>query len=384
MIKELTEQRAELQTEMENLLNGAKEEKRAMSEDELKKFDELESSIKNIDATIKAEERSLALEPKQEVNPVSMVDERAAKEERAIQEERAFEAFLRGEERADFTKTANGAVIPETIANKIIDKVVEICPVYQDAERYNTKGTLQIPYYDASTEDVTVGFVTTEGTAVAAKAGEFKSIELKGFLASAISDISKTLINNSDFDIVGFVIKKIAEKFAQFIEKEILTPSDASNKVAGLTGATEVKTGTAKTVTLDDLIELQESIPDAYQAKAYWIMSGAQRKALRKVKDGDGRYILNQDATSRWGYTLFGKDVYTSGNMPTLGSSSTTGDLAIYYGDMTGLAVKVSEEVNIEVLREVKAAQHMVEVVGFAEFDAKVQNAQKVAKLVSK
>lgn len=381
MLKALEEKRAELQAEMEQLLNTAKEEQRAMNDDEIARFDAVEKEIKNIDTTMAAEKRAADLEANQKVEEEGMKPELRAEE----QEVRAFESFLRGEEvRSDFTKSANGAVIPTSIANKIIDKVVEICPIYQDADRYNAKGTLQIPYYDKTTDDVTVGFVSTEGSAAASHAGEFKSIELKGFLASALSDISKTLINNSQFDIVSFVIKKMAEKIAIFIEKELLTPSDASNKVAGLSGATAVATAAAKTVTIDDIIALQESIPDRYQAGAYFIMSKAQRTALRQLKDNDGRYYLNPDVTARWGYTLLGKDVYVSDNMPTIGSSSVSGDLGIYYGDMTGLAVKVSEEVNIEVLREVKAANHMVEVVGFVEFDAKVQNAQKVSKLVSK
>ena len=49
--------------------------------------------------------------------------------------------------------------------------------------------------------------------------------------------------------------------------------------------------------------------------------------------------------------------------------------------DYSGLAVKVSEEVNIEVLRETKARQHVVEVLGFVEFDAKIENGQKIAQM---
>ena len=56
--KELSEQRADLQTEMEQLLEQAKTEKRAMTEEEQTKFDELEKQIKAIDNTLAAEERA--------------------------------------------------------------------------------------------------------------------------------------------------------------------------------------------------------------------------------------------------------------------------------------------------------------------------------------
>ena len=48
---------------------------------------------------------------------------------------------------------------------------------------------------------------------------------------------------------------------------------------------------------------------------------------------------------------------------------------------MSGLAVKEIETMEIEVLREHFATQHAVGVVGWAELDAKVENAQKLAKL---
>ena len=64
--------------------------------------------------------------------------------------------------------------------------------------------------------------------------------------------------------------------------------------------------------------------------------------------------------------------------MPNIGSGNT----AIYYGDMSGLATKFSEEINIQVLREKYADQHAVGVIGWFEFDSKVENNQKIAKLV--
>ena len=109
-------------------------------------------------------------------------------------------------------------------------------------------------------------------------------------------------------------------------------------------------------------------------------MSKATRTAIRKLKDSDGNYILNKDATARWGYTLFGKPVYVSDNMPAMAGGKT----AIFYGDMSGLAVKIAENVSIEILREKYATQHAVGVVGWIEIDAKIENQQKIAALKMK
>lgn len=374
-LKKLKEKRAELQEKMKKVLEAAEAEERAMNKDEISQFGDYEKQIKAIDLTIQLEERARELEKEDNTIEKEQKDEKQGEEA----EIRAFANYIRGvvEERADnaLTMTDNGAVIPTSIANKIMEQVKEMCPIYKDADHYNVNGTLTIPYYDETSGSITMTYAT-EGEDGESTSGKFESIELKGYLARAITEVSKSLINNSDFNITEFVIKKMAEAIAIFLEKELLFGT--KNKAAGLSELTnKVNANSATAVSADELIELQESIPDRYQAGAYWIMSKNTRTAIRKLKDGQGNYLLNKDAASRWGYTLFGKDVYISDSMPDM----TAGKRAIFYGNYKGLAVKISEEINIEVLRETKARLHLIEVLGFVEFDAKVQNAQMIAAL---
>lgn len=389
--KKLKEKRLLLQSEMEKLISAADNENRALSDEESKRFDEIEKEIQDIDKTIATEERARKLEVVDDKNTASNdknMEQRAEKSANA--EERAFENYIRGvvEDRAGETAdsstaaamkvTDNGAVIPQSIANKIIEKIVDISPIYRDSEHYNVGGMLSIPYYDNSTGDIKMEYCD-EFVDGKSSSGKFKSISLNGYLARAITEVSKSLINNSQFNITNYVVNKMAQNIALFIEKELLFGT--TGKVEGLSGVTQVITaGSATAVTADEVIDLQEMVPDAYQANAYFIMNKSTRTHLRKLKDGDGNYLLNKDATSRWGYTLFGKDVYCSDNMPAMAAGKT----AIYYGDMKGLAVKVSENINIEILRETGARRHIIEVLGFVEFDAKVQNAQMIAALKMK
>ncbi len=371
----LVEQRNNLLDELDNLLKGAKEETRALTDEESNRFDEIKSQIAGLDKTITALDEARSLDKKL---PAKQAEQRTPEEA----ETRAFDNYIRGlvEERADVNLTvgANGAVIPSSIANKIIQKVYDISPIYQLATRYNVGGTLSIPYYDesAGTIEMTYAdeFVELESTS-----GKLGSIELKGFLAGALSKVSKSLVNNSQFDIVSFVVTKMAEAISKWIERELL--NGTLNKVEGLSTVTQTVTAAAATVlTADELIDVQEEVPDVFQGNAIWIMNKTTRKAIRKLKDGQGNYLLNKDATARWGYTLLGKDVYTSDNM----SGMEAGKTAIYYGDMSGLAVKLAEDVSIQILREKFATQHAIGVVGWIEIDSKVENAQKISKLVMK
>lgn len=375
-LKSLTEQRNEKVEELQAIVNKAKLETRAMTEEEKTQFETLEKEIKGIDDTIAAETRARGLEIIEETK------EDKKKDTKAELEERAFENYIRGvvEERADVNLTVgdNGAVIPSSIANKIIKKVYDMSPIYQLATRYNVGGTLNIPYYDELTQSITMDYAT-EFTELESTSGKFASIELKGFLAGVLTKVSKSLINNSQFAITPFVINAMAESIHRWVEGELL--KGTTNKVAGLSTVTQAITSASSTaITADELIDVQELIPDVYQGQAIWVMNKATRTAIRKLKDGQGNYLLNRDVSARWGYTLLGKDVYTSDNMDTMAAGKT----AIYYGDMSGLAVKLSEDINIEVLREKFATQHAIGVVGWIELDSKVENAQKIAKLVMK
>lgn len=368
----LLEQRNNLLNEMDGILKKAKEETRALTDEESSRFEEIKKEINKIDKTLKAEEEARAFEKREEIKPGG-----TNKQEDA--EVRAFANYIRGvvENRADvnLTKTDNGAVIPKSIANKIIEKVKEISPIYDLATKYNVKGELSIPYYDETSGKITAAYAT-EFSELESTSAKFNSIQLTGHLVGVLSKISKSLVNNSDFDLVSYVVNKVAESIALFIEKELLYGTEG--KIAGLSGVTQNITAAASTaVTADELIDLQESIPDVFQANAIWIMSKKTRTAIRKLKDNDGNYILNKDATARWGYTLFGKDVYVSDQMEDM----EAGKVAIYYGDFSGLAVKLSEDINIQVLLEKYATQHAIGVVGWVELDSKVEHAQKIAKL---
>lgn len=373
-LKKLTEKRNALIEEMSALADTAIKEERAFTEEETASYDQKKKEVEALDLTIGRcrEQRNVELSEGE-------VEEKL---DTAKAEERSFVEYIKAkanntEVRADANLTAgeNGAVIPASIADKIIDLIQSICPIYSMADRYTVKGKLSIPYYDETTSAIEVAYAT-EFAELESTSGKFLSIELDGFLAGALCKISKSLINNSKFDLVSYIVSKLAHAFSRWIEKQLLIGTD--DKIEGLSGINNaVVAASANTITADELIDLQEAVIDEYQAEAIWIMSRKTRTAIRKLKDGDGTYLLQKDATTKWGYTLFGKPVYTSDNMPEIESGKTV----IYYGDMSGLAVKVGEDVSVEVLREKFATQHAVGVLGYAELDAKVENQQKLAAL---
>ena len=377
--KELIEKRNDLQAKMEGILNKAKIENREMNDEEIKNFDDTEKEIKNIDATLERMAKMNKMENKKVEDKKELTEE-----EKDIKN---FATFIRNfvngiQNDTNLTKGDNGVVVPKTIARNIIDKVIEISPLYASATKYNAKGTLAVPKYDDTTDDVTVAYAT-EFDELVSHSGKFATVELTGYLIGALTKISKSLLNNSDFNLTKYVINKMAEKFKLFYEGEMI--NGTSTKISGIVGSydsTNMKVVllNKSSVTADELIDIQEAVPDAFQVDAYWIMNRETRKKIRKLKDSDGNYILNRAFNEKWDYELLGKPVYCSEKVGKLGTATKP---VIFYGDFSGLAVKETEEMEIQVLVEKFATQHAIGVCGYSELDAKVENTQKIAVAVS-
>ena len=381
MEKELIEKKNDLITRADEVLDKAKEEKRELTEDEAMELAEIRDNVRRIMKTLELKgefDKMEGQDIEKEALPKDEERKCGDKETRALAEEKEFELFIRGQvnERATNLTPAIGSgqvLIPQTIANRIIKQVYDLCPILDKSTKYNVKGKLEIPYYDEATTSISVAFAN-EFQDLESNVGKFTNIELNGYLAGALSLISRSLINNSQFDVVAFVVDRMAYDIARFIEYTLL---NGNGSVEGLSTVTN-KVVTSS-ITADDLISAQGKVKDVFQGNAVWIMNEATRTAIRQLKSQTGSYLLNEvyDIASPFKSTLLGKPVYVSDNMPEV----EAGKIVVYYGDMSGLATKFSEDINIEVLREKYATQHAYGIVGWLEFDSKIENPQKISAI---
>lgn len=365
-MKYLIEKRNQLVDEINAIFVQAETEKRALSEEEQGVFDSKTAELKALDKTIEAktEARSLSMMDDPTPKTPQQVEERSAEEV----EERAFETLIR-ENRADknMTKADNGAVIPTSIANRIIERVKQIAPIYALTTKFNVKGKLTFP---VGKEAITTAY-GTEFTKLESTTVSFDSLELDGHLVGALSKISNSLINNSQFDIVSYVVNKVAESIAIFLENELINGTKKINGVLDTTKNTNVaKFDTiAELPTVDELVEMQVQIPQQNQSGCMWLVSNKTLVALRQLKDGNSRYLLQDDITNGFGYTLLGKPVMVSDNMT---------DTNVVYGDFSAMYVNVHEDVAIQVLTEKYADEHATGVLAWLEVDARVIEPQKL------
>lgn len=365
--KALDEKRVDLVGQLQGIIDTAKTEKRSLTADEEKRFAEYETEIKNIDETIEREDKEM--------------NKNEQRTEVEIRESKQFVDYVRGviENRADsnLTTGANGAIIPNTIAKKIIRTAYDMCSILKDATKYDTKGNLAIPVYGADgSTDITMAYAD-EFVELESKVGKFTSVNLGNYLAGALVKLSNSLVANTDIDLENTVVTMIAESVARFMEHECLIGTEG--KVAGLRGVTlNVPAASANTITATDLVKLKNAVKKGFRKGAKWIMSNATLTAIECLKDTDERLVFHNDMSGEYDGYLLGYPVEVSDNMPEIAS----GVPVIYFGNFSGLALKQrTDALELKVLREKFATQHAIGINAWVEFDAKVENAQKIAKL---
>lgn len=383
-LKSLEEKRAALVQEMKDITENAEKEVRALTKEENESFDKLEEEVKEIDKTIEKAEhaRNIKLTQKTDGNPEEDDDDDA--------EVRAFENYIRKEmgmpmleQRAgeqNLTMGGNGAIIPTTIANRIITEVKDMCPIFAKATLYAVKGTLKVPVWGKANEThkITVGY-QEEFTEITADNGKFTSVDLTGYLAGALALLGKSVLNNSNIDVVSFIVTEMAKEIALFLERELLIGTEDYAEGA-LSTTTSMTAAATAALTADEIIKLQTMVKQVYQKNACWTMHPDTFTAVKLLKDANGRYLLQDDITGEFPYRMLGKPVYLSDNMPTMAA----GNKAILYGDYSGLSVNMRENVEIQILMEKYATQHAIGIVGWFEFDSKVTDHQKLATLQMK
>ncbi|WMI81591.1 phage major capsid protein [Anaerotignum sp. MB30-C6] len=370
-IKMLEEKRAGKLKEMEAVLEKAKVEERAMTEEETGAFEDLEKEISGIDATIKVEERARGREKfekkKEDETPEQL-------------EERAFVNFVLNNQvelragEIQLTQGGNGSIVPTSIAKKIIKAVRDMVPFLQLADVVSTNGNLSVPVYGEDATNYINADYVSEGTDLTDNVGKFTSIDLTGYVIGALALVSNKLANNTDVDVVSFIVNQVAEAMAEKLEEEFV--NGTATKITGILSAAKgITTASSTAITYDELVSLKHSLKQRFRSKGVLIMNPETYTAICKLKDNNGQPYFKEDE-----YKILGQRVIESDSMPTI----SAGAKAIAFADLSGYTIKETTAVEVRVLREKFSTKNMLGILAFGEFDAKITDVKKVAVLTMK
>jgi len=223
---------------------------------------------------------------------------------------------------------------------------------------------------EATAYDVLVDFTETEAGWASETAAQTETdtaqidrISIPLHELSALPKVSQRLLDDSAFDIEGWLAGRIADKFARS-EAAAFVAGDGIDKPTGFLTYPEaaddawswgnlgyVATGTdgdfASLAPADALVDLVYALGARYRANATFVMNSRTAGVVRKIKDADSRFLWSDGLAAGEPARLLGYRVLIAEDMPDIGSGAN----AIAFGDF-GAGYTIAERPDLRILRD--------------------------------
>ena len=180
---------------------------------------------------------------------------------------------------------------------------------------------------------------------------------------SALPKASQRLLDDSAFDVEGWLAQRIADKFSRaeayaFISGDgidkptgFLSYPKVDNEIWSWGSLGYVPTGSDGDFSASDpadaIVDLVYSLGARYRANASFVMNSKTAGAVRKMKDADGRFLWSDGLASAEPARLMGYPVLIAEDMPDIG----TGSFAVAFGDFRA-GYTVAERPDLRILRD--------------------------------
>lgn len=215
----------------------------------------------------------------------------------------------------------------------------------------------------------------------------FGKRELSPWLLTKLVKAGRKLLRSSTMGMASFIAQRGAYKFGVTEEKSFLTGTGAGRPLGvfvasndGIPTSQDTTASATTTFTADDLINVEESIKDVYSARAQWLGSRTFRKMCRKLKDGEGRYLLQTNTTLPGGLSMLnGKPLRVSEFAP---STFTTGQYIAIFCDWSYYWIQDGMGMEIQQLDELFALRNQTGWVMRKETDAMPVLSEAFARLI--
>ena len=155
------------------------------------------------------------------------------------------------------------------------------------------------------------------------------------------------LIEDSAFDLAGLLGSMLGERLGRITNSENTTADGSSKPMGIVTAATVgVTTASATAITADEIIGLEHSVDPAYRQGAGFMLHDSVLKAIRLLKDSEGRYLWQSNIREGVPDSLLGRSLTINQSMA---SSIAATAKTILFGDFKYF--KIREVNNIRLYR---------------------------------
>ena len=222
-------------------------------------------------------------------------------------------------------KGAGGYLVPDSMEAQIVQTLAEENVVRRLATVIHMEdGERIVPVVRSMSEAQRL----EENEAMEMGTAGFEAARLKPHKLGLTIPVSNELLADAGVDMAAFLADSFARRIASSEEKTFLT-GDGIKQPTGLLNSAQVGV-TSSALTADEIIALYYSLDEQYRSKAVFLMHEDTAKALRTLKDENGRYFW-REALGGEPDRLLGRPVYTSRFMPKL----ATGAKSVVFGDLS-------------------------------------------------
>jgi len=211
--------------------------------------------------------------------------------------------------------------------------------------------------------DIGAGWASETGAAAETGTPQVERISIPLHELSALPKASQRLLDDTAFDVEGWLATRIADKFSR-AEGVAFISGDGIDKPKGFLTYTAVDnaswtwgdlgyvaTGAAGDFDgidpADAIVDLVYSLGARYRANAAFVMNSKTAGAVRKMKDADGRFLWSDGLAAGEPARLMGYPVLIAEDMPDIAADAT----AIAFGDFSA-GYTVAERPDLRILRD--------------------------------
>lgn len=396
-IAEMKQDRFGLYTKMKDMLNKADTEKREMTADENAEYNKIDKEVDKLTEDIQRREKMDTMERE--------LAEKKEKEERQNQENKkngtvrtidtdeyksAFRQFiiepsqitpeqrkmlLENRALSAVTGASGGYTVPQGFYNKITEAMKYYGGMRQArTTKMPTASGNDIPV-PTSDDTSNVGELVGESAPVSGQDIAFGQVLLKAYKYSSKSILVPIeLLQDSAFDIESFLARKLGERIGR-IQNTHFTTGDNSSKPQGVVvGATLGKTGASGQTTsiiLDDLIDLEHSVDIYYRQQAEFMFNDSTLKALKKMKDQEGRLIWVPGLAVKEPDTILGHPYIINNDVAAMAASAKS----ILFGDFSNYWIRDVKAIELYRISEKYIENGQIGFLAFSRSDGRMVDA---------
>lgn len=264
-------------------------------------------------------------------------------------EARALDKFIRGKEYRDEQVVGDAGLGGNLVAQAFLGKMFEELAAYDaifDPEvttrvTPDTGAPLPLPAPDDTSNAAVLVSEKILGDRNTVKFDVKTLPQLEASYRTGLVAVSKELLQDSGYDISGYLARAFALRFALGIGPDLVDALLADAMLGATATGDENASSPEPTLQIgySDLLALRKSVNPAYRASAKcgWLMNDDTLTDIDELRDLQGRPIFRHDFNAAGNRTIFGYPVYLCPSMPT----KAAGEKPIAFGALDYFVVRV-------------------------------------------